>query len=593
MDPLLNSPTPSEPPLCLRPARRLLRRLYTSNPFYVISALLVFVGLRMSLDTSGTTFETWGLMVALAGYTLLLATTACLLIRLGRIWDDLRTVVLLVVVMFLALSVTFDETLTGNPRLGVACNLVGLLFAVLVSETVLRVIRLGLPSLFRVPYYLILTLFFLYPAALVPLLGDPARPALQWALFGFASLAGLVFLSLLPAIRQGPAYAGKNGSPWAFPWYPWVLFGLLALAVCGRAFYLCISLHFVERTSYHFIERAHSIFGLYFLVPFLFMLDVLALELGMVTRHRGVIRTAMAVPLALVGMSLVGPEGDQVYQDFLLLFRGQLGCSPLFLALIAATSFYALALVRRVPEALGALTLSLLALTIVGPSTLNLDGLSLSSPRPQPLLALGVLQLWLGWGGRQSVRCLCGAVCLVAGLTLSLGKIDSVAFEGLIAFHLGLAAILALGALFDDRLGRFLRLAGAVLLTGASLLAVPGDPWICKLAFFSPEFVRVYPMILVVVATTYGFLFGSRAHLYAATLSVAGWVALVALRGYLQARLLVAGLDRIAWGMAFFLLATLISLAKAGLLRRWLEREPALQRVTETISQTGSSRRRP
>ena len=66
--------------------------------------------------------------------------------------------------------------------------------------------------------------------------------------------------------------------------------------------------------------------------------------------------------------------------------------------------------------------------------------------------------------------------------------------------------MLAIGALFDDALGRLLRRAGAVLLTLASLLAVPGDPWLCKLAFVSPELVRVYPMLLVVIATGYGFL---------------------------------------------------------------------------------------
>ena len=76
------------------------------------------------------------------------------------------------------------------------------------------------------------------------------------------------------------------------------------------------------------------------------------------------------------------------------------------------------------------------------------------------------------------------------------------------------------------------------------------------------------------IATGYGFLVESRAFLLAATLSVAGWVALVGFRGFLHFRQLVPGLDRIAWGMAFFLLATLISLAKAGVLRKWIERKP-------------------
>jgi hypothetical protein len=558
----------------MQPARRLLRRLYTTNPFYLISADLVFVGLRMSLDTGGATFETWALMLALAGYTLLLASTACLLIRLGNVhvWDDMRTVLLLVVVMFLALSVAFDEALTSHPRSGIACDLAGLLFAVVVSEGVLRVIRLRLPALYRVPYHLILALFFLYPAALVPLLGDPSSPALQWGLFGFAPLAGLVFLSLLPAIRRGPAYVAGNGSPWQFPLYPWALFGLLALAVCGRAFYLCISLHFVERTSQVFVERSHSIFGPYFLVPFLFALAVLLLELGVVTRNRLALRAAIAAPLALLALALMPPSLEEVYQNFLLIFMGRLGGTPLFLTLLGAVAFYALAMVRRVPLALEAMSVSLLALTVVGPTTRDLS--QLVEPQPQPLLALAVLQLWLAWRRGSSVQSLYGAACLVAGLTLSLGQTDSATFQGVIAFHLALAATMAIGACFDDATGRWLRRTGAVLLTLAGLGAVPGDPWLCQLTFVSPEAVRVYPMALVVIAAVYGFLFESRPYLIAATLSVGGWVLLVGCREYLHMRHVVAGLDRIAWGMAFFLLAAGISVVKAGLLRRRIEPKP-------------------
>src|SRR4029077_14040010 len=131
----------------------LARRLSTNNPFYVLSAGLFLAGLWVSFGAQSEAVETWALMSGLAGYTLLLAVTACLLIRFGNVWDDARTILLLVVLMFLATSVTFDEVLVVDPVRGFVCYLGGFLFAIVVSEAVLRGIRLTLPALFRMPYY--------------------------------------------------------------------------------------------------------------------------------------------------------------------------------------------------------------------------------------------------------------------------------------------------------------------------------------------------------------------------------------------------------------------------------------------------------
>src|SRR6516162_4062399 len=219
-----------------RTGRGLIRWVCTNNPFYVLSAGLFLAGLWISFGAQSEEVQTWALMSGLAGYTLLLAVTAFLLVRFGKVWDDMRTVLLLVVLMFLATSVTFDEVLVFHPERGFACYLGGLLFALLVSEGLLRGIRLALPLCFRVPYYLILALFFLYPLALRPLLADPRSEELMWGLFGFSPVAGLLFLTLLPAIRLGPDCVRDNGSPWRWPLYPWVLFGLLGFAVPARAF---------------------------------------------------------------------------------------------------------------------------------------------------------------------------------------------------------------------------------------------------------------------------------------------------------------------------------------------------------------------
>ncbi len=205
----------------------------------------------------------------------------------------MRSVLLLVVMMFLAISSTIDDVLILRPTVGLALALGGLAFAVLVSEGLLRGMRLGMPALYRGPYYLILALFFLYPVALRPLLARPDSPMSHWALFGFSTAAGLAFLTLIPAIRRGAVYVKGNGSPWRWPLYPWSLFFFLGLGVIGRSYYLCVSLHNVE--------GYRSIFGPYFLVPFGFAVALLMLEGGLVSGSKAATRFALAMPVGLAG----------------------------------------------------------------------------------------------------------------------------------------------------------------------------------------------------------------------------------------------------------------------------------------------------
>ena len=229
--------------------RELIRWVYTNNPFYLISAALVFYGLRVSFDTRGSTFDVGSLMLGLVGYTLLLAGAAWFLIRFGKLWEDARSLLLLVVFMLLAISVSFDDTLAGNSRLGIPLFLGGLLFAVVLSEGLLRGIGLRLPAGFRWPYYAALSLFFLYPIGLGGAhLRSPDRALLFWGLFGFSTAAGGVALMLWPAIRRGPADLGDNGSPWPWPWYPWTLFGMLGFGAMPAGL---LPVHFVPFRGRH------------------------------------------------------------------------------------------------------------------------------------------------------------------------------------------------------------------------------------------------------------------------------------------------------------------------------------------------------
>src|SRR4051794_27810035 len=141
--------SPDPFPLVGPPPRRgrpLVRRLGTSNPFYVLSAVLFLYGLRESFAARDSEVDTWALMAGLAGYTLLLAAAALFLVRLARVWDDVRTVLLLVVLMFLATSVTFDELLALDPARGARFYLGGYGLAVAGTPAPLPGRRLRLPA---------------------------------------------------------------------------------------------------------------------------------------------------------------------------------------------------------------------------------------------------------------------------------------------------------------------------------------------------------------------------------------------------------------------------------------------------------------
>ncbi len=536
-----------------RPARGFVRFLYSSNPFYILSADLVFVGLRMSFGAGGSASRIWALMVGLAGYTLLMATTACFLIRVGKLWDDLRSLLILVVMMFLAMALCGDETMAADTRRGAVSCVGGFLFAVVVTEAVLRTIRLRLPGWYRAAYYFILAQVFLYPIALSPFLNDPDGPLLQWGLFGFAALAGLVLLSLVPAARAGAGLVAGNGSPWRWPLYPWSLFVVMAAGLGVRSYSLCV--------SFHYVGGSHTIFGPYFLVPIGLAVSLIWLEIGIMSRRRPVMVAAAGMPLLLACLAMTGHRYEAVYMHFLDMFMGTLGGSPAFLTLVAATLFLAYAAARRVPLAWELMAVGLTALAVVGPKTLT--PFDTVSPRSLPLLAAGLVLGSVAARRHSSGRAVLAAALLAAGMSRGQAELWPNINLVPLAVHLSLVAMLVVSTVFDDWLADLTRLCGAFSMLVLGVGSAFHSPWV-ELAI--PGALSTwYPPLAIVLTWSFGFLIRDRMYLVIAAVEVAAWLTHSGSETYQQLRRVVVGLDQIAFGMLFFLIAVLISLRKAGI----------------------------
>ena len=159
------------------------RFIYTHNPFYLVSALLMLIGLHQALGRDGSLLGGWLLMGILCGYITLLAAAGYIIVRFGGVWDDARMILLVILLQFVAMSISFDMLVLEMPAQGARFLLAGLVFAVTISECVFQSLGIRLRACYRLPFHLSLLLLFIYPLLLGQLSVDGHNAAMSWGLF--------------------------------------------------------------------------------------------------------------------------------------------------------------------------------------------------------------------------------------------------------------------------------------------------------------------------------------------------------------------------------------------------------------------------
>ncbi|MGB7325819.1 MAG: hypothetical protein WBD31_13175, partial [Rubripirellula sp.] len=201
--------------------RSFARFLYTQNPFYLISCFLILYGLQIAAVAHSDLFSR-SIMLSggIVAYTLLMSVTCVAVVRLCKVWDDARSIFLIVAISFVAFSIGLDELCVVDWNSAAMIMAGGALLTVVVTESLLRFCRLKLSFLFRLSFYLLMAVFFATPLALGRAVAERADGLTNWGamLFSIAIAAALLFL--IPAVRRGAEQVQNNGSPWSWPLYP-------------------------------------------------------------------------------------------------------------------------------------------------------------------------------------------------------------------------------------------------------------------------------------------------------------------------------------------------------------------------------------
>ncbi|HVJ85082.1 MAG TPA: hypothetical protein VM452_05525 [Caulifigura sp.] len=566
----------------------LLTRLYTHNPFYAISAVLMLFAIRNAYGRQEIgSINCWVLLGVLGGYTALMGLIGVLIVRWGKVWEDARSIFVVMLLLFLATSLSADDLFVKmeSARGGLLLVAGGYLFAAALTEAVLRGAQIRLGWLYWLPYHLLLALFFLAPWWVSPELHPRSRSEMEWLIAAYPVVALVVMLTLIPAARRGAAYLSENGTPWPWPMFPWIGFGVLIFAHLLRAFAMCMT--FGPRGPIWLptssgIERGFinfdTMWGPWFLVPMAFGVLVLVLEASLASGNVRLQRRVMLCVPVLLLLALPMSTGP-VFSEFLERVTGMVA-APLWIALLATSAVYIRGWLANVPLAGTGLLSSVLLLSVIGPTTTGPS--TMTTPVAWPWLFVGAVTLVAGLA-RSTVRQAIGGVLLTAGLWVILPGTSLAGFRNVISLHVLWAALLVVGLSRRDLLATMLTRVSAAMFPIAVLWALEGPARADLPAWWKAAYVSVLAIAAITIAVA------SRRRVYLWSLGGIGAIGGydLAAYGFRGSASLFgkAAMTSFLWSFALLLVGLLISAHKA----RWFAGGMPWRRRGEQTTGTADS----
>ena len=542
-------------------------RLTNHNPFYVISAVLMLYGLHISFSDNLDPTRGWLQLQLFLGYILLLSLTGILIVRYGKVWEDARTLFLIILLLFIALSNSFDRVCLDNEYLGLQFLGISLVSALAICESVLWFLAIRLPWFYRMVLYLQLAIMFCYPPWLGHLSLTDQTDSLGWLAMGFSTLIAASNLLLLPAARRGGQELRRNGTPWGWPMYPWTLFVILWIGIVIRSWSLTY--------SFDPTKGFNSGFQPYFLIPLFLSIIVITAESCIRQRENRTWTRFVVAPFLVAFFSFPGQPVTIVQARYLSLLQESIG-SPAQITAMLLIGYFVYLMIRRVRAADWGLAASIGMLSVVNHNTLDLQTIQWVNPLTAyiAIVFLASCAILRRCSSRLCVAVNCGIMVSWHLLTETI-YIDS---QSYLQNHILVIATLLIGFTFNDLLGRIIRLSAGLISLSAAVASfvtyrnmfpeVP-MPWH-----------SVYALILAAIAVEHWRQ--NRETRYPAIGLICLAISLAHFVEYILTRVIqypsLKGGDWIVGGIAFFSLGLTVSLIKGGLFRflyRTLHKIPA------------------
>lgn len=539
-----------------------VRRIYPHNPLYLVSAWVVLHGVSVAFRGDLSLRLNELMTPLLCGYILMLVCAGWLVVRVGKVWEDARTILLAVLLMFTALSTSYDDLCLRIPEEGTRQLALAFGFSLFVVEVILASLRICLPLGYRLPFYVQLAVLFAFPAYLGHQSVAGNDPAMCLGVLAFPVAAGASLLLLWPAVVRRTLQRGPNGTPWLWPYYPWSIFVFVAIAFSIRGWMLSVSFSPAVGVS--------PAFAPFFLTPILVAASILLAELGVVHRNLRVQRVAMLLLGGQLGLGFLFTEATAAQELSLELLRSNFAAPPLVIG-VSVLGAACVAILRKVSWAEPVAIVAALLVACVDSQTTTLA--ELNAPRPEMLAAVGVWLLTRGAWSLDWPRLALAYAPLAAEYYLRPGSLLLEGVEWHSVAGWGLVWVAVLPLVCRDLYSLWLRVYAPLLFgLAAGLLVI----WLLLNTTAPPSWVVPATLgILVPLVFAYWIATRLRWHLLSSlwiTLTAVIASTAVLLRSVGDAQL-QTGLAWYAGGCGMLLVALAVSFCKAGLLGslyRWL-----------------------
>lgn len=543
--------------------KKLARGIYDCNPLYLVSACFFLYSMKVLFGTDDIWMNTAVPMGIFVGYTLLLTGTTVLIVRVGKVWDDARTLLMVILLMFVVMSIGLDGKIMKHYDESLALvgslSIGGLSLVFMITELLVMGLKMRLDNWSRSAYYSLFGLFFLYPPVMCHLMRE-SRVATIWGTAIFPCIAAVCLTLLIPVVRRG---ARRNGTPWNWPWFPFGVFALLGVAAGARTY--LIDLSFFPGSGFGPYGKMESGFGFYMLIPLVFSALILLLERALVTKDKWLSVLALSGPgVFFLLMTFCLGSHSRLYYEFYRTIFGK-NVTPAMIALATSGIFYLYATIRGAKFADSLLLGVLLGSAFYDVKADFLRGIHV----PRLILmygVVGVLILKAIFTHRSfwAFSALCGTL-LCLGMNFKGTWFAS--YHWAIPIHLFVAGTIVIAFLYNDEFVEFLRNAGALCL---SILCLASHIYYAKDSSGIPYVTLCgYQVFLLVVGLGIGMLLNAPIYLVCSLVNLSVDLVVGGIHFYRYVIYKMhTSVKLLFWGILFFVAALGISLRKGKIIQK-------------------------